>query len=105
MKYMIEYTIRTEGLTYDQNLANQQALLTAFGKWQPEEGLTVHTFVGTLNNTGYALVEADDPATVASFVSKFFYWNDVEVKPVLDVEQMVGIGFVSMAWAQENAAG
>jgi hypothetical protein len=57
-----------------------------------------------MDNSGYALVEADDPALVASFVSKFFYWNDVEVKPVLDIEQMVSIGSVSMTWAQENAA-
>ena len=69
MKYMVEYAIRTAGLNHDQNLANQEALLKAFGSWEPEEGLTVHAFVANLNNGGYALVEADDPTVVFSFVS------------------------------------
>ena len=37
VKYMIEYTIRSAGLTYDQNLTGVEAILTAFGKWKPEE--------------------------------------------------------------------
>jgi len=75
MKYMIEYEIRTTGLSHDQNLANQEALLKAFGKWKPEEGLTVHAFVANLNNGGYVLVEAADPGPVASFVSRATRWN------------------------------
>ena len=42
MKYMIEWKVRSAGLTHDQNLSNQDALLKAFGKWTPEAGLTVH---------------------------------------------------------------
>jgi hypothetical protein len=72
-KVVIEYEIRTAGLTHDQNFANQDALLKAFGKWTPEEGLTVHAFVSNLNNGGYVPVEADDPNIVYSFVSKFVY--------------------------------
>jgi hypothetical protein len=37
---MIEYKIRTSGLSHEQNLANQEGLLNAFAKWKPEEGLT-----------------------------------------------------------------
>jgi hypothetical protein len=33
MKYVVEYEIRTAGLTHDQNFANQDALLKAFGSW------------------------------------------------------------------------
>ena len=44
VKYMIVYEIRTAGLSHDQNFANQQALIDAFGKRKPEEGLTVHEF-------------------------------------------------------------
>lgn len=100
MKYMVEYSIRTAGLSHDQNLANQEALLATFAKWQPEDGLTVHAFVGDLNNGGYALVEADDPKVVYSFVSKFFYWNDVEVVPVIDVADIVPVGTESMEWTR-----
>ena len=63
MKYVLEYKIRTAGLSHDQNFANQEALLTAFGQWKPEEGLTVHAFLGNLaSDGGYVLVEAASPA-------------------------------------------
>jgi hypothetical protein len=35
---LIEYSIRTAGLSHNENFANQEALLNAFGKWEPEEG-------------------------------------------------------------------
>ena len=105
MKYMIEYQVRTTGLTHDQNLANQDALLRAFGSWTPEKGLTVHAFVSNMNNGGYVFVESDDPSVVYSFVSKFFYWNDVEVVPVVDVAEAVTTGTASLAWARAAASG
>jgi len=54
MKYMCEYTIRTTGLSFDQNIAGGAALLTAFSKWKPEEekGLTIHAFVSDLAGRG-----------------------------------------------------
>ena len=105
MKYVVEYEIRTAGLTHDQNIVNQDALLKAFGKWEPEEGLTVHAFVANMNNGGYVLVEADDPKVVSSFVSKFFYWNDVNVVPVIDVADNVALGTASLAWARKASKG
>ena len=105
MKYMIEYNVRTTGLTHDQNFANRRALLNAFGQWAPEDGLTVHAFVGDMNDGGYVLVEADDGNAVASFVSKFWFWNDVNVVPVMDVADIVTIGEESLAWAQAGAKG
>ena len=105
MKYMIEYAIRTAGLTHDQNLANQDALLKAFGTWKPETGLTVHAFVANMNNGGYVLVEADDPSVVASFVSKFFAWNEIDVVPVVDITETVRINTAALAWAQNATRG
>ena len=106
MKYMIEYTIRSAGLTYDQNLTGAEALLTAFGKWKPEEGLSIQAFVENLSGTaGYCLVEANDPKVVASFVSKFNYWNDVDVVPVIDIGEAVQIGQSSLAWARSSSKG
>lgn len=101
MKYMIEYSIRNAGLSHDQNLRNQEALLGAFSKWQPEEGLTVHAFVSNLANGGYVLVEADDPNVVSLFVGKFVYWNDVDVVPVVDVTDGVATGNAALAWAKD----
>ena len=54
MKYMLEYKIGAAGLTHDQNFAGSEGLLNAFGKWKPEDGLTVHAFVSNLaGNGGY----------------------------------------------------
>ena len=101
MKYMIEYKIRSAGLTYDQNFAGSEALLNAFGKWKPEDGLTVHAFVSNLaGNGGYVLAEASDPKVIVAFVSKYNFWNDVNVVPVVDVGESVPIVAASLAWSR-----
>jgi hypothetical protein len=105
MKYMVEYSIRTAGLTADQAMSNSDSLTAAFANWEPEAGLTVHAFVSNLNNGGYILVEADDADVVLLFVSKFFFWNDVNVVPVVDVDSAVSAGATSLEWARANSAG
>ena len=101
MKYMIEYTIRSTGLTHDEGFAGSEGLLNAFGKWKPEDGLTVHAFVSNLaGNGGYVLVEAGDPKVIVTFVSKYNFWNDVNVVPVVDVGEVVPIAAASLAWAR-----
>ena len=101
MKYVIEYSIRATGLTHDQNFAGSEGLLNAFGKWKPEDGLTVHAFVSNLaGNGGYVLVEASDPKVTVSFVSKYNFWNDVNVVPVVDIGEAVPISAESLAWAR-----
>ena len=101
MKYMIEYTVRTAGLSHDQNFAGSQTLLNAFGKWKPEDGLTVNAFVSNLaGNGGYVLVEASDPKVIVAFVSKYTFWNDANVVPVVDIGESVPINSASLAWAQ-----
>jgi len=106
VKYMIEYTIRNTGLTYDQNLTGAEALLTAFGKWKPEEGLSIQAFVENLSGTaGYCLVEANDPKVVYSFVSKFGFWNDIDVVPVIDIGEAVTLTQSSVEWARSSSKG
>lgn len=103
---MIEYTVRTAGLSHDQNFAGSQALLNAFGKWKPEDGLTVNAFVSNLaGNGGYVLVEASDPKTIVAFVSKYTFWNDANVVPVVDIGEAVPINSTSLAWAQSASKG
>jgi hypothetical protein len=101
LKYIIEYTVRTAGLTHEQNFTGSGALLTAFSKWKPEDGLTVHAFVSNLaGNGGYILVEAGDPKVIVAFVSKYTFWNDANVVPVVDIGESVPISSASLAWAQ-----
>ncbi len=98
---MIEYTIRSAGLTDGQNFANTESLLAAFGKWKPEDGLTVQAFLSNLSGDGgYVFVEAGDPKVIVSFVSKYTFWNDVNVVPVIDVGEAVPIAHASLGWAR-----
>ena len=103
MKYVLEYTVRTAGLSFDQNFAGSQTLLSAFSKWSPEQekGLTIHAFVANLaGQGGYVLVEANDPKIITAFVSKYNFWNDINVVPVVDISESVPINASSLAWAQ-----
>jgi hypothetical protein len=58
-----------------------------------------------MNNGGYVFVEAEDPNVVYSFVSKFAYWNDVNVVPVVEVADGVASGAASLAWARSAVGG
>jgi hypothetical protein len=105
MKYMIEYKIRAGGIPLDDSFAGTEGLLNAFGKWKSEDGLTVLAFVSNLAaNGGYVLVEGD-PKVVVSFVSKYNYWNDVNIVPVMDVGEVVPISAASLAWARSASKG
>jgi hypothetical protein len=98
---MIEYKIRTGGVPLDQGFASVESLITAFSKWKPEDGLTVHAFVSDLAAiAGYVLVEANDPKVIVSFVSKYNFWNDTKVVPVMDVNEVVPLSAASIAWAR-----
>ena len=108
MKYMLEYTVRTAGLSFDQNFAGSQSLLTAFSKWKPDEekGLTIHAFVANLaGRGGYVLVEANDPKVITAFVAKYNFWNDINVVPVVDIGESVPINASSLEWARQASQG
>ena len=55
--------------------------------------------------SGYVLVEASDPEIVASFVTKFGYWNDIDVVPVIDIGDLVAISAPNIAWARAASKG
>jgi hypothetical protein len=97
---MIDYAFRSGG-KYEDNIENGEALTRAFGKWKPEDGLSVLAFVERLGGAGgYALVEAADPKVVFSFASKFNVWVESKVVPVIDVGDSVPLGVASLAWAK-----
>ena len=108
MKYMLEYTVRTAGLSFDQNFAGSQSRLTAISKWKAEDekGLTIQAFVANLaGRGGYVLVEANDPKVITTFVSKYNFWIDIIVVPVVDIGESVPINASSLDWAQRAAKG
>ena len=46
-----------------------------------------------------------DPKVVGSFVGKFAFWNDVRVKPVVDIMEAVPIAGAALAWARNAVHG
>jgi uncharacterized protein DUF3303 len=94
------------GHNFERNFGAAEGLLNAFGKWKPEEGLAIHGFVSNLmGDGGYVLVEAEDPKVIVSFVSKFSYWNDEEVVPVIGVSEVTEVAGGSLAWARAASRG
>jgi len=49
-------------------------------------------------NGGYVLAEATDPKVIASFISKYNFWNDVNAVPVIDIGEVVAISAASLDW-------
>ena len=103
MKCVIEFSVRTAGLTHEQKLAHDDALIEVFGKWVPPEGFTIHAFVGSLNGArGWMIAEAADPGLIGSELAKFVPFNDFDVTPVIDAADAVANGVAARAWIRSS---
>ena len=60
--------------------------LAVFGKWSPSEGVDYKEFLGRIDGRGgFAVVETDDAARIATDVAPFGAWFDFCVYPVLEI--------------------
>lgn len=106
MKYMSVYSIRQNSTTFDQHTNGTEALVKAFSKWKPDDGLKILSFVSKLDGkSGFILMETDDPKLVASFASKFLPWSDSEIHPVIEVGEAVQVGEAARAWVTSAVKG
>jgi hypothetical protein len=46
-----------------------------------------------------------DPKVVASFISKYNFWNEVNVVPVIDIGEIVTISKASLDWVRSASKG
>jgi hypothetical protein len=105
MKFMITFSYRRDGLTFEQSFKNAQSLVKAFAKWRPDEDFKVHAFLASVSGDGgFVLAEAEDVKTIYAFVMKYASWTSCRVEPVLDVSESVPIGQASLAWAIASTA-
>jgi hypothetical protein len=105
MKYVIEYKLRRDGLSYEQTEENLETLLKAFSKWQPEDGLKVLSFLAAVEGSGgYVIVETSDPKALTTFIQKFVAWNDIKVIPVIEVAESAEIARQTAAWRAQVLA-
>jgi hypothetical protein len=88
MKYVVTWTARA-----NTDETAQVRSLQVFGKWTPSEAATFHQFLGRLDGRGgFAVVETDDPTTIARDASIFGAWFDFEVYPCLEITEIAATG-------------
>jgi hypothetical protein len=91
MKYLVKWTARDGGSATDNEAAVRRSL-AVFSKWSPASDATFHQFLGRLDGAGgYAVVETENPASVAEGPAKFGPYFEFEVIPVMDITEGVQI--------------
>ncbi len=104
MKMMIEWATRPAP-TYEEDIANREAILRAFAGWSPPAGMTIHAFVVKMEmQAGYILAEFDDPALLTHWAAQFFPWNDARIVPVMDVQEVVPLYSDALGWSKRAPA-
>ena len=85
MKYLVTWTARAGASAADNEEAVKRSL-AVYSKWSPAADATFHQFLTRLDGTGgCAIVETDNPASVAEGPAKFAPYFDFEVTPMLDI--------------------
>jgi Protein of unknown function (DUF3303) len=91
MKYLVTWTARDGGSAPDNEAAVKRSL-AVFSKWAPPSDATFHQFLSRLDGTGgCAVVETDNPASVAEGPAKFGPYFEFEVIPMMDITDGVQI--------------
>ncbi len=85
MKYVLEWTPRAGG-SAQENLASMKRSLEIFSKWSPST--TVHQFVARVDaQGGFAVMETDDPTTMARDCAIFSPYLNFTAHPVVEIDQ------------------
>ncbi len=91
MKFLISWTVRS-GASATENEAAAERVLEVFSKWAPPSDETFHQFLGRLDGTGgFAVVETNNPDSLAEAPAKFGPYLDFEIIPVSDVTETTRI--------------
>ena len=87
MKFVVTWKVRS-GASAADNEAAAARTLEVFGKWSPPSDETFHQFLGRLDGTGgFAVVETDNPDSLAEAPAKFGTYLDFEIIPVNDITE------------------
>jgi hypothetical protein len=98
MKYLVSWTARAGG-SAEENESLVVRSLAAFAKWSPPEDTTFLQVLTRLDGSGgFAVVESDNPASVAEGPAKFGTYFEFSVIPVLDVGEGVAMAQQGIAF-------
>ena len=82
---------RLGGSAADNEKAAKRAL-QMYQKWSPPAGLTILQWIARVDGEGgYAVVETDDPSTIAGISGKFGPYLAPAVHPVLEMDEWARI--------------
>ena len=94
MKYVITWNNRPSAT--EETTARS---LQVFGKWEPTSDF--REFLGRVDGQGgFAVVETDDPATVAKDIAPFVGFFDFTVHPVQEIADTAAVGMEAVAFLQ-----
>ncbi len=89
MKFLVSWTTRS-GASAADNEAAVSRVLEVFSNWSPPSDATFHQFLGRLDSRGgYAVVETDNPDSLAEGPAKFGAYFDYDIVPVVDITDTV----------------
>jgi hypothetical protein len=96
MKYVVAWENRPSAV--EETTARG---LQVFSKWSPSEGSNFREFLGRLDGRGgFAVVEADDPRSLATDVAPFTGFFDFTVYPVQEIADTAAVGAEAVAFLQ-----
>ena len=91
-QYVVRWVARQGGSAIEAE-ADTKRGLQLFSKWSPPPDANFKVFVATLDGRGgYAVVETDNPASLAEGPAKFGTLFDFTITPVIDITEAVAIG-------------
>jgi hypothetical protein len=87
MKYVVSWTYRLNG-SAAENEASIRRANEVYERWMPTTSMTYHAFVGRVDGAGgFAVLETDNPIDLAVESSKFGFWVDYQLYPVVDITE------------------
>ena len=90
-KYVVSWKVRSGG-TAQQNHDDGKKLLDTFAKWQIPGDQNFLQFLARVDGQGgYAVVETDNPASLADAPAKFSTWLEFDIDPVIDIMDNVAV--------------
>jgi len=90
-KYVVSWKVRSGG-TAQQNHEDGKKLLDTFAKWQIPADQNFLQFLARADGQGgYAVVETDNPASLADAPAKFSTWLEFDIDPVIDIMDNVAV--------------
>jgi hypothetical protein len=100
MKYVVTWTPRAGGSGHE-NEASRKRAVELLGKWIPQQ--KVHEILVRIDGQGgFAVVETDEPESIARTIATFSPYLVHSVYPVLEIDEARGIAEEAIAFLESH---